>query len=178
MHFMTLIKKRRSVRSYKNTSVEEYKLEKVLEAGRMAPSACNKQPWYFVVVKDQIIKESIAEGYTKFNYKHYPSAYAFIVLCGDRKVAWHREHDGKDHCDIDLAIAADHMTLQAAELGLGTCWICAFDPQICASVLDLPMHVEPIIILHIGYPAEEMSISTKDRKEISEIVFYERFGQN
>ncbi len=94
-----------------------------------------------------------------------------IVACGDHRLAWKRR-DGKDHCDIDVAIAVDHMTLAAAEIGLGTCWICSFDVPRCAKLLNLPANLEPIALLPIGYPAETKSPDrhTTERKPLEQIT--------
>ena len=94
-----------------------------------------------------------------------------IVACGDHRVAW-RRRDGKDHCDIDVAIAVDHVTLAAAALGLGTCWICSFDAFRCAQVLELREHLEPVVLLPIGYPAEAKAADRHgaERKRLEDIV--------
>ncbi|NLW60572.1 MAG: nitroreductase, partial [Firmicutes bacterium] len=118
MSFLELTKKRYSVRKYKDQPVEREKLLQVLEAARNAPSACNFQPWHFIVLTDETIKSKVAETYPRDWFKKAP---VVIVACGDHSVSWKRA-DGKDHCDVDLAIAVEHMALAAAELGLGTCW--------------------------------------------------------
>ncbi|KLU59587.1 FMN reductase [NAD(P)H] [Peptococcaceae bacterium CEB3] len=192
MTFLDLAKKRRSVRKYSHRPIEDEKLQLVLEVGRIAPSAANFQPRYFIVVRDKEKKERIAGSYSKFNFNNSKDVPAFIVICGDHQKSWHRKLDGKDYCDLDIAIAVDHMTLQAAELGLGTCWIGDFDPQACRKVLDIPDHIEPIAILHIGYSIGESQYEselskehssfgnnqdgTKKRKSFEEIVFWNKFG--
>lgn len=173
MKFIELAKQRYSTRKYNHKPVEKEKLEYILEAGRIAPSAANYQPWYFVVVKDDTQREKMWEVYPRNWFKDAP---VYVILCADHDVSWKRMDD-KDHADVDIAIAADHMTLAAAELGLGTCWICNFDPDKCIEVLNLPAQIEPIVILSIGYPLDECNPnrhSTK-RKAIDEIVRWECF---
>jgi nitroreductase len=93
-----------------------------------------------------------------------------IVACGNYQESWKRS-DGKDHCDIDVSIAVTHLTLAAAELGLGTCWVCNFDTKFCSQYLNLPESVEPIAIIPIGYPANpDVFVNNgKNRKNIEEI---------
>ncbi len=171
MNFIELAKKRYSVRAYKNQPVEEDKLMAVLEAGRIAPSAVNFQPWHFIVVKDA---EYINAFYEVYHREWFKQAPLYIVVCGDHKQAWKRKADGKDHADIDASIAIDHMTLAATDLGLGTCWICNFEVEKCREKLDLPEKIEPIAILSLGYP-EGDEIPEKKRKAMDEIVHWNRF---
>ena len=166
MSVLDLMKQRCSVRRFQDQPIERDKLLYVLEAARVAPSAANFQPWQFLVVEDKELMNRIAPDWVKgWN------AAALIVACGNHKSAW-RRRDGKDYCDIDIAIAVDHMTLAAAEVGLGTCWVCSFDAFQCAATLELPDQVEPIVLLPIGYPAEEKAPDRHDseRKRIDEIV--------
>ena len=114
MSFLDLAKKRFSVRNYQARPVEEEKLMQVLEAGRVAPSAVNYQPVHFIVVRNEEIKKKVASTYKR---DWLLTAPVIIVVCGDHSRSW-RRGDGKDHCDIDAAIAIDHMTLAAVELGL------------------------------------------------------------
>lgn len=170
MEFIDLAKKRYAARTFEEREVEKEKIFQVLEAGRNAPSAVNFQPWHFIVITDPNMKNAIAESYPRKWFQESP---VIIVACGDHSKSWKRK-DGKDHCDIDLAIAIDHMTLAATELGLGTCWVCAFDAKRCHEILDLPDHLEVIALLPMGYPAEE-SIPEKKRKTFEEIVSWEKY---
>jgi nitroreductase len=174
MSFLELAKKRCSVRKYRDAEVEEEKLRQMLEAGRIAPSAVNFQPWYFIVVRDEALRRQVGSSYKRDWIVQAP---VIIVICGDHKLAWKR-FDGKDHCDIDVSIAIDHMTLAAADLGLGTCWVCAFNHQVIREVFKLPEHIEPIALLPIGYPAEISDENRHDsqRKPFDEIVFWDGFG--
>ena len=169
--FLDLARRRFSSRKYLDKSVEEDKLLKVLEAARIAPSAANKQPWIFYVIRDNINRKKISEAYHR---EWLMSAPVIIVACAEHNNAWVRS-DGKDHCDIDLAIAIDHMTLQATDLGLSTCWICNFDTSKCKKILLLPESIEPIAIIPLAYPADysdpDRHISV--RKPLSEIVRWE-----
>ena len=170
MSVLDLMKKRCSVRKFEDKPVEKEKMLTVLEAARIAPSACNNQPWHFVVVQEESLRLRISERWGKV-------VPAIIVVCGDHEQAWHRGSDGKDHTDVDASIAIDHMTLMAAELGLGTCWVCSFSPEDSRDALGLPDHIEPIALLPIGYPAE-MKLSDRhdeDRKPIEEIVSWDDY---
>lgn len=176
MTFLELAKKRRSVREYKNLPVEEEKLRQVLEAGRLAPSAGNRQPWYFVVVRDPETRRQVEEAYRAYpNFLKNPPP-TFLVVCGDHRRSW-RRRDGKDFCDVDVALAVDHMTLAAADVGLGTLWICGFDSLRCHKALNLPAGVEVLAILPLGYGADGMPEQEKDRKPLEDVVLQETFPQ-
>ena len=171
MSFIELAKKRYSVRSYLDKPVEIEKILQVLEAARIAPSAVNKQPFHFIVVTNEETKSKIADTYPSDWFKTTP---IIIVVCGDHSKSWKR-NDGKDHCDIDTAIAIDHMTLAATDLGLGTCWVCAFDAAKCRELLNLPENLEVITLLPMGYPADTAP-ENKKRQDISEIVSWEEYS--
>lgn len=175
MSFLELARKRYSVRSYKDVPIEREKLMYVLEAGRIAPSAVNRQPRYFIVVQEKELKNKIVSTYGKDWISEAP---VIIAVCGDHSTSWHRA-DGKDHSDIDVAIAIDHMTLAAADLGLGTCWVCSFDTKKCHSYLNLPEHLEVIALLPIGYPTGEADVTRHEskRKKIDEIVYWDGFNK-
>ena len=166
MHFFELIKKRYSVRGCKNTAVEPEKLKSVMEAARLAPSAVNFQPWKFFVITDKKILNELSKTYSREWFKTAPTC---IVACGNHQTSWKRS-DGKDHCDIDVAIAVEHIMLAATELGLGTCWVCNFDAKMCAEILNLPKELEPVAMIPIGYP-DTIAVEKK-RKPIEEIVEY------
>lgn len=165
MDFFEVIQKRYSVRSFAPRAVEEEKIMQILEAGRLAPSAVNYQPRHFVVITDPELKEAISQAYPRDWFKQAP---VIIAALGDHSLSWKRK-DGKDHCDIDVAIAVDHMTLAAAALGLGSCWVCAFDAEICHRVLNLPDHLEVTVLLPIGYP-DKQSQKARPRRDIAELV--------
>lgn len=171
MDFKELSQNRYSVRSYKDMPVEDENLIKILEAGQIAPSAVNNQPWHFIVIREPENHKQFSKIYHR---DWFNEASVYIVICGDHNQAWKRAEDGKDHCDIDAAIAIDHMTLQATELGLGTCWICNFHVQKCIDFFNLPNHIEPIAILSLGYSSDQAP-PQKKRKSIDEIVHWEKF---
>lgn len=171
MEFLELAKKRYSCRKYKNREVEPDKLGKVLEAGRIAPSAANFQPWHFIVIRDEKLKSQIHETYGRSWFSEAP---VIIVICADHSKSWKRG-DGKDHADIDVAIATDHMTLQAAELDLATCWICHFDAEKCSRILNLPDHIEPAVYLPLGYPDDQTSKNHEKRDEFDKIVHWDKY---
>lgn len=171
MSFADIAAKRYSVRDFKNMPVENEKLMIVLEAGRVAPSAVNYQPLHFIVITDESIKNEVLKAYSRDWIRKAP---VLIVICGDHSNSWKRS-DGKDHCDIDAAIAADHMTLAAADLGLGTCWVCAFDAKKCHAIMELPANLEPVVLLPLGYPAQENGRPERKRKSIRELVSWDRY---
>jgi len=171
MKFIDIAKTRYSCRSYLPAMVENKKLMQVLEAARVAPSAVNYQPWHFIVIQEAANKEKVIEAYQREWIKTAP---VLIIACGNRNLSWKRA-DGKDFLDVDLAIAIDHMTLQAVELGLATCWVCNFKENILKENLKLPDNMIPVAIIPLGYPADS---SVKERhqekrKKISEIAGFE-----
>jgi len=173
MKFNELAKQRVSIRSYTKRPVSKKMLKEVLEAGRLAPTACNIQPFQFVVVKDPENLAALAESYPAPWFAEAP---VVIAICTTPNKAWVRKkHDDKNYADVDGAIAADHMTLTATELGLGTCWIGAFNPKIVCKVLKLPRNVEPLTMLTLGHPNEKGR--PKDRKSLDELVSYETWSK-
>lgn len=170
MSFLELVKKRYSVRDFKDIAVEREKILQVLEAARNAPSACNLQPWHFIILTDDKIRSKIAEAYPRDWFK---KATVIIAACGDHSKSWKR-NDGKDHCDIDLGIVIEHMALAAVDLGLGTCWVCAFDAEKCHEILELPDNLEVVALLPMGYPNDE-KLPEKKRKSIDEIVSWNQY---
>ncbi len=166
MNFLELAKERYSLRNYSSKSVEKEKLEYVLEAARIAPSAVNFQPWEFVVVIQPEMMQKVQGCYHR---DWINTANTCIIILGNHEQAWKRR-DGKDFTDVDASIAIDHITLAATEQGLGTCWVCNFDAQKLKEVLELPAHIEPIAMLPIGYADEGAVIPEKKRKNLNEIV--------
>ncbi|MCM8817186.1 MAG: nitroreductase family protein [Candidatus Omnitrophica bacterium] len=164
MEFQELISKRYSVRSYKTDPVEKWKIEKIIEAARIAPSAANRQPYKIIVIETEGRKDELKKIYCADWFVQAPIV---IAICGIKSAAWTRK-DGKNHVDIDCAIAMDHMILAATDIGLGTCWICAFDPIEAKRILNLPEDIEPVAFTPVGYPAD--SPKPKKRKDIAELV--------
>lgn len=170
-HFSNLVSARFSCRAYTDVPVSRDQLLAVLETARLAPSACNRQPWKFVMVTDDgPLKQQVLQAYPR---EWAMTAPALIVACGDHTTAWHRGADGKDHTDVDIAIAVEHICLAAASLGLGTCWVCNFDPAIVASALNLPDNLDPIAIIPIGHPA--VTAPARQRKSFDEILQWGKF---
>lgn len=167
MNFLELVNRRHSVRGYQQRPVESEKLAYVMECVRQAPSAVNFQPWKFKIIT---APESLKEIKTAYHREWFQSAPCVIVACADHDTSWHRQADGKDHADIDVAIAVEHLCLAAAEQGLGTCWVCNFDVARCTEVLQLPKNITPVVLIPIGYPLNE-EIPTKKRKSSEEILF-------
>lgn len=164
MAFLELAKQRFSVRAYLEKPVEEDKLQAVLEAGRLAPSAANRQPWSVVVIRDPKQRQTIGAAYPR---EWFLKAPVILVLCIEPAKAWVRS-DGRNYADVDGAIAMDHMTLCAASVGLGTCWIAAFEPTRIKHALALPAGIEPLAMTPLGYASEP--VRTKSRKAIAELV--------
>jgi nitroreductase len=169
MEFQELIKNRYSVRSYQNRPVEDEKLNKVLEAARLAPTAANKQPFKLIVVKTPGKKEDLKRIYHADWFSEAPLV---ICACAIPSKGWTRR-DGRCYVDVDVAIAMDHLILAAADSGLGTCWIAAFDAQAAREILKLPDGVEPLLFTPLGYPADEPQ--PKSRKRLKELVRYEQW---
>ena len=167
MNFLDLVKQRHSVRSYQNRPVEVEKLKYILECVRLAPSAVNFQPWKFKVITEV---EVLKEIKTAYHREWFQTAPCVIVACADHAKSWHRQSDGKDHGDIDVAIAVEHLCLAATEQGLGTCWVCNFDVPRCTEVLNLPENLIPVVLIPIGYSATE-DTPEKKRKSLDEIVY-------
>lgn len=168
--FFELIGRRFSCRNYSDRQVSRDDIMRVLEAARMAPSACNRQPWRFFVATDDAVCQAIRSCYER---DWINTAKNFIVCLGDHSEAWHRA-DGKDHTDVDIAIAVEHICLAATDMGLATCWICNFDADRLRAALSVPSGLEPIAILPLGYPAYD-AVPAKKRKTLDDIVVWEKF---
>lgn len=170
MEFRELIESRYSVRAYKSDPVEDEKLQAVLNAARLAPTAANRQPIRFVAIHTAGRQQELKRIYGAEWFTQPPIV---ICACVVSSEAWVRGSDSKNHGQIDAAIAMDHLILGAANEGLGSCWICAFDPSAARELLGLPDGVEPIAFTPLGYPAD--SPRGKTRKCIEELVRYYRW---
>ena len=166
MNFLDLVKKRYSVRAYEKREIEREKMDYIMECVRLAPSAVNFQPWRFIEITEGEMLEALKSTYKR---EWIQSAPCIIVACANHEESWHRKMDNKDHADIDVAIAVEHLCLAAAEQGLGTCWVCNFDAELCRKVMSLPEHMEPVALIPIGYPVES-DIPEKKRKDMKEIT--------
>lgn len=169
MTFNELLTQRYSCREYSDRPVDRRLLGEVLEAARLAPSACNRQPWRFIVVDradDARGRSAVAEAYAR---PWIATAPAYIIACGVPAEGWVRPFDNHSHIDVDLSIAVEHLCLAAADRGLGTCWVCNFDPAVLSRELPLDPSLVPVAILPIGYPASD-KIPAKNRKQPDEII--------
>jgi nitroreductase len=171
MEFYEVIRKRKSVRKYKTDPIPDDVLNNILEAGRIAPSAKNIQPWHFILIKDPPTKKKIAEA----SHGQHWMANADVILCGCalEKNAWDRMGGYMSAFPVDLAITMDHMILAAANEGLGTCWIGAFDEKTVKDILGVPDDVRIVAMTPIGYAAEEPK--DRGRKELKDIVSYDKY---
>jgi nitroreductase len=149
--------------------VEKEKLQQILGAARLAPTASNRQPFQIIVIHTA---GRAAEMLRIYNKSWFSQAPLILCACGIPAQNWVRR-DGKNYNDVDVAIVMDHLILAAANLGLGTCWVAAFDPAAAREVLHLPDGVEPIAFTPLGYPADQPK--PKERKALSELVRYEHW---
>ena len=167
MDFMELLQKRYSVRNYSAKPVEDEKLKKILEAGRLAPTAVNFQPQKIYVLKSE---EAIAKlrSVTRMAY-NAPMA---LLVCYDNTISWkaHRFGDDYDGGPMDVDIVTTMMMLQATELGLGSLWVRGYRSKDIEETFELPENIIPVCLLLLGYPAEENSTSHTTRKPLNETV--------
>ncbi|MCJ7507237.1 MAG: nitroreductase family protein [candidate division Zixibacteria bacterium] len=169
MNVFEAIKKRRSIRGYLDKPIEEEKLKRVLEAGRLAPSAKNAQDWKYVVVKDPKLRKEVAKAcHNQMFIAEAPVAIVGCAIMPDFKLS-----SGQLAGPIDVTISMDHMTIQAVEEGLGTCWIGAFDEEKVKKVLGIPDWVRIVEILPLGYPAVEGSF--RGRKSFEEVFVWDKW---
>ncbi len=171
MAILDSIRKRYSVRDYKDTPVENEKLEQILEAALLAPSACNIQPCLCIVIRDEKRKQRLG---TAYNREWFVRAPVIIAVCVDASSAWSR-FDGVSYGFVDAAIVMDHIILTATELGLGTCWIASFKVEEAQRALSLPDHIQPVVFSPLGYPNQEMP--TRKRKKLAEFVHEDYFKE-
>jgi nitroreductase len=158
--FMELVRQRTSCRAYRTDPVPEEHLELMLEAARLAPSACNRQPWRFAVVRDSVTRLRLVEQafLPGIPMRWAADAGALIALGMEKSVITHRvapRMSGVDYPLLDLGIAGEHLVLQAEELGLGTCWIGWVRPKEIRKIVGWPRTIEPVGIIAVGWPASE-----------------------
>lgn len=171
MKFIELAEKRCSIRSYKPDPIPDEVLEEILTAGQLAPTAKNLQPFQFIVVTAEAGRDALAAAYPAPFFREAPVA---VVICCETDKGWVRSrHDNKNYAEVDCAIAIDHMSLAATDLGLGSCWIGAYNPDMVKTAMGIPEGVEPLNILLLGYPnAEGLD---KKRKPLEELVRYDHW---
>jgi nitroreductase len=167
MTFLELARTRCSIRGYKPDPVEPEKLEQVLEAARLAPTAGNRQRFKLIVIHTDGREEELRRIYDRDWFVEPP-----LVICACR-YPMDPARQRKDYTDVDVGIVVDHLILAAAELGLGTCWIGAYDPVAAREILGLPDEVEPVVFTPLGYPAAPPR--EKQRKSLDELVCYEHW---
>ena len=169
MNFLDIAKKRYSVRSYNSQNVEPEKLDKILEAAHIAPTAANLQPVRLLVIQEKTELDKISKAANIYN------APLAIIVCSDHSIAWKRPFDNKQTTDIDASILTDHMMLEATELCLGSVWICYFKPDVIKEEFNLPDNLEPVNILAIGYSDEKPASLTRHeetRMPLSDLIYY------
>jgi nitroreductase len=167
MNLLELITKRYSERRYSSQPVSDDDLLYMLSCANMAPSAVNKQPWHFYVIRGEKLLQ-FGDVYRRETFKEAPLC---LVVTGNHAQSWHRS-DGKDHCDIDIAIVADHIIMAATEKGINTCWVCNFDVPLCKELLQLSDDEEPMVLIPMGYALPGTQPNPKKRKDLNDIVTY------
>ena len=172
MDFIELAKKRYSVRRFDPRPVARKDIEKILQAGALAPTACNKQPQRILVLTEPESLEKLRKCKRSFF-----GATAALLVCYDKTRCWTREYDGKTSGDIDASIVCTHMMLEAAALGVGSTWVMHFIPEAVKEELALPLELEPVALLMLGYPAADAKPAPahSECREMSDMVSYERF---
>lgn len=173
MDFLELVKKRYSCRSFSDKRVEKEKLEKILEAGRLAPTGRNNQPQRILVLQEEKDLEKIKEC-TPYGW----NAPVMLIVCYDKEVSWKRKADGKEGGEVDAAIVATHMMLEIANLGLGTTWIGSLNPEKVKQMYSIPASYEVVAILPIGYQSDEAKPSDNHDKRLplEETVYWDSFS--
>jgi len=170
LEFEKLIVARYSVRSYRSDPIPDQVLSKVLEAGCLAPTAANRQAFCILVIHTAGRAEQLKRIYPRDWFVQAP---VVIAVCALTDLCWVRA-DGKSYCDVDAAIVMDHLILAAADQGLGSCWIGAFDARAAREVLGLPKSVEPIAFTPLGYAAD--SSGEKKRRPKDDLVRFEKWS--
>jgi len=171
VEFRDLVRARSSVRDYDpSRPVARPVLERILEAGRLAPSAANRQPWKFLVISTPEALAGVRGGYVRQWFHDAPQVLAVV---GSAKAAWTRQADGWNSLETDLAIAMDHLVLAAANEGVGTCWIANFQPDVLRMALHLREDERVFSVTPLGYPRQGVDAERlKERKAFDEVVEY------
>jgi nitroreductase len=178
---MEIIKKRRSVRDYAAKPVESQKINELVQAVQLAPSACNSQPWRFIVttnkVKEQIVNKGL--GGLAVPNRWAKTAPVIMVACADLSLIPHRigaKIKGIEYYMLDMGIAIEHLVLRATELGLGSCWIGWFNEGVIKRILRIPRRVKVVALIALGYPKEELIEHEKRRLEIDKLLYWNKWG--
>ncbi len=167
MEFLELVKKRYSVRAYKSTPVEDDKLNRILEAARLAPTGANRQSFQLVVIHSAGREEELKPIYSRDWFVQAP-----VIICACAVAVEGQPYREAGHYR-NIGIVMDHLVLAAASLGLGTCWIGAYDADAASKILGLPEEVHPVVFVALGYADDEPK--PKARKPVEELVRYERW---
>ncbi len=170
MEFSALIEQRYSVRAYRPDGVDEAQLQRILHAGRLAPTAANRQPIRVIVITTAQAREALTRVYHREWFTQAPLVLAVVAITEE---AWTRPCDGVNHHLVDASIVMDHLVLAAANEGLGTCWVCNFDPVEARQLMALPDEVEPVAFTPLGHPADLPK--PKQRRPLDELVMRERW---
>lgn len=163
--YFDVINERFSCRDFKDKKISSEEVKAILEAARLAPTACNFQPEHIYVVEDEDLLLRLKSG-TRFTF----NAKTVFVICYDKNVSWHRGNDGKDHGDIDCAIITTHMMLASSALGLGSCYVCSMREKVIKEALGIPDNYVVSSLLPVGYPKDVLPHG--NRKSLDEIVIY------
>ncbi len=172
MEFSKLITERYSVRKFKDTPLSEAEIGQILQAAHLAPTGCNYQPQRILVLNT---KQSI-ENLKNCTRCHFDAPTA-ILVCYNKEETWKRPYDGAMSAPVDAAIVATHMMLQAHDIGIGSTWVMHFNPAAMRETFHIPQKYEPLALLVMGYPAEDVTPSEmhKTFRPIKEVVFYDHF---
>lgn len=167
--FLELAEMRYSVRKFSDRAVEQEAIEKILRAGQLAPTACNKQPQKVYILRS----EKALQKLRLCTYSHFDAPLALLV-CFDRERSWKRDFDGRDSGWVDSSIVATHMMLEACELGIGSTWVMHFIPEAVQTEFELPPQEVPVALLVMGYPSKDASPSPlhDQTKAIDEFACY------
>ena len=173
MDVFEAVQERKSIRAYQEKAVPREKLERILEAGRLAPSAINREPWHFIAVTNSEKRKALSKGpFAKF----IAQAPLIIVVCGDKKAS-------PDWYAVDASLAVENMVLTAVGEGLGTCIVGSFNEADVKALLKVPVNFEVIVMIAVGYPKEKLDLSSKllhlvrNGKILSEVASEEEFGK-
>jgi nitroreductase len=172
MDFLELAKHRCTIRAFSDKKIEHEDLDYILSAGRVAPTACNKQPQRIIVVREKKNIEKVQKA-----YKTFGSCCVFII-CRDERDALVREYDNKCSGDLDIGIVTDHMMLAAREKGIGSVMVGLFDPRIISNEFNIPEYIKPTALLILGYPRDGFLDANRhltQRKPINETVMMEKY---
>ena len=170
--FLQLAENRYSVRKFSGEPVKKEDLDKIIRAGQLAPTACNRQPQKILVINDE---NSLAK-LRKCTACHF-NAPAAMLICYDKNECWKREFDGKSSGDIDASIVTTHIMLEAAAIGVGTTWVMYFIPEAVRTEFEIPENLEPTALLVMGYPSDDAKPYTghSEIRPLEETVFYNSF---